>query len=267
MNTLRHTMRHALLIYIGIACLTACHTGYTITEVKGTRHEIGAALDSTPHALAAEYLTIYQERVRKMQAPVLGESTQFMEAKRPESLLSNLTADILREAALKYEGIPADVAVMNMGGLRSTLPEGNITVGDIYKIFPFENKLFTLTLTGEQLLELFNRFANVGGQGISGAEIIIGKANGQTYLAGATVGGEAIRKDKTYRIATIDYLAEGNDGMSTLRNGTERQLFDTLTLRQVVMNYIEGKTKEGKKIESTLDNRIQIVEIIKIIEY
>lgn len=270
MKTLRHTMRHALLIYIGIACLTACLTacctGYTITEVKSTRHEIGAALDSTPHALVAEYLTIYQERVREMQAPVVGESTQFMEAGRPESLLSNLTADILREAVLKYEGIPADVAVMNMGGLRSTLPKGKITVGDIYKIFPFENKLFTLTLTGEQLLELFNRFANVGGQGISGAEIIIGKANGQTYLAGATVGGEPIRKDKTYRVATIDYLAEGNDGMSTLRNGTERQLFDTLTLRQVVMNYIEDKTKEGKKIESTLDDRIQIVEVIKIIE-
>ena len=260
MKTRHHTMRHALLIYIGIACLTACRTGYTITEVKSTRHEIGAALDSTPHALVAEYLTFYQERVREMQAPVVGESTQFMEAGRPESLLSNLTADILREAAMKYEGIPADVAVMNMGGLRSTLPKGKITVGDIYKIFPFENKLFTLTLTGEQLIELFNRFANVGGQGISGAEIIIGKANGQTYLAGATVGGKPIRKDKSYRVATIDYLAEGNDGMSTLRNGTERQLFDTLTLRQVVTDYIVEQTAAGKRIESKLDNRIQVVE-------
>ena len=254
-------MRHALLIYISIACLTACHTGYTITEVKGTRHEIGAALDSTPHALAAKYLTIYQERVREMQAPVLGESTQLMEAGRPESLLSNLTADILREAALKYEGIPADVAVMNMGGLRSTLPEGNITVGDVYKVFPFENKLFTLTLTGEQLLDLFRCFVAVGGQGISGAEIVISKHKGRNdTLASATVGGKPIRKDKSYRVATIDYLAEGNDGMSTLREGTDRHLFDTLTLRQVVTDYIVEQTAAGKKIESKLDNRIQVVE-------
>ena len=254
---------------IGLICTSlfmACHTGYTITEVKGVRHEIGTTYDTAPHALTTEYLTIYKERVREMQAPVLGESTQFMEAKRPESLLSNLAADIIREAALKYGGNPADVGIMNMGGLRSTLPKGEITVGDVYKIFPFENKLFTLTLTGEQLLELFNRFAQVGGQGISGAEIIIGKANGQTHLAAASIGGKPIQKDKIYRIATIDYLAEGNDGMSTLRNGTERQLYDTLTLRQVAMEYIADQTKAGKKIESKLDGRIQIVEIIENIE-
>ena len=51
--------------------------------------------------------------------------------------------------------------------------------------------------------------------------------------------------------------------MSTLGNGTERQLFDTLTLRQVVMEYIADQTKAGKKIESKLDGRIQIIEIIE----
>lgn len=264
-NTIMKKVQRLLNIAL-LACasnLISCHTDYEVIQVVSTRHEINASLDAEPHALATEYLTTYKERVREMQAPVLGESTQFMEAKRPESLLSNLAADIIREAALKYGGSPADVGIMNMGGLRSTLPKGEITVGDVYKIFPFENKLFTLTLTGEQLLELFNRFTQVGGQGISGAEIIIGKANGQTYLAEATVGGKPIQKDKTYRIATIDYLAEGNDGMSTLGNGTERQLFDTLTLRQVVMEYIADQTKAGKKIESRLDGRIQIIEIIE----
>lgn len=44
--------------------------------------------------------------------------------------------------------------------------------------------------------------------------------------------------------------------MSTLREGTDRQLFDTLTLRQVVTDYIVEQTKLGKKIESKLDGRI-----------
>ena len=259
MRTLRHNKLQHLLIYIGILCLTSCHTGYEITQVSCTRHEINASLDSVPHALAAEYLARFQEEVRQIQAPVLGVSTQYMEAGRPESLLSNLTADILREAALKYGGEPADVGIMNMGGLRSSLPEGDITVGDVYKVFPFENKLFTLTLTGEQLLDLFRRFAAVGGQGISGAQLTIGHREAP-YLYEATVGGKAINKNKTYRIATIDYLAEGNDGMSTLREGTDRQLFDTLTLRQVVTDYIVEQTKQGKKIDSKIDGRIQIVE-------
>lgn len=257
MKTTRHNMRPTWLILIYVLCLAACHQRHEVGYVSGTRHEIGAALDSAPHALATEYLTRFQEEVRRMQAPVLGASKQYMEAGRPESLLSNLTADILREASLKYGGTIADVGIMNMGGLRSSLPEGNITVGDVYKVFPFENKLFTLTLTGEQLLDLFGRFAAVGGQGISGAEIVIGQANGQPCLAQATVAGKPIRKDKTYRIATIDYLAEGNDGMSTLRDGTERRLFDTLTLRQVVTNYIVEQTKQGNMIESRLEGRIK----------
>lgn len=252
---MRRKIQAILLACIFI--LTACHTGYEVVQVSGTRHEINTSLDSSPHALTTEYLTIYKNHVHEIQAPVLGVSTQYMEAGRPESLLSNLTADILREAAMRYGGTPADVGIMNMGGLRNTLPKGNITVGDVYKIFPFENKLFTLTLTGEQLLDLFRRFAAVGGQGISGALLTVSK-DGQ--LLGATVNSKAIKKEQNYRIATIDYLAEGNDGMSTLREGKDRQLFDTLTLRQVVTNYIIEKTKEGSKIDSKIEGRIQIVE-------
>ena len=112
-------------------------------------------------------------------------------------------------------------------------------------------------MTGEQLLDLFRRFAAVGGQGISGAQLTVSK-DGQ--LLGATVNSKAIEKEQNYRIATIDYLAEGNDGMSTLREGKDRQLFDTLTLRQVVTNYIIEKTKEGSQIDSKIEGRIQIVE-------
>lgn len=255
----------ALLLLACIVLLTTCRTGYEVVQVNGTRHEINATLDSVPHALATEYLVRFQEEVQRIQAPVLGVSTQYMEAGRPESLLSNLTADILREAALKYGGKPADVGIMNMGGLRSALPKGDITVGDVYKVFPFENKLFTLTLTGEQLLDLFRRFAAVGGQGISGAQIVVGYKEAP-YLHEATVGGKPINKNKTYRIATIDYLAEGNDGMSILREGTDRQLFDTLTLRQVVTDYIVEQTKQGKKIESKLDKRVWMYEKSDIIE-
>lgn len=244
------------LIIIGICvlCLASCGKSYEVAHVSAVRHEIGASLDSLPNAAASALLSAYQERVREIQAPVLGVSSHFMEADRPESLLSNLAADILRDAALRYGGQSVDVGVMNMGGLRSSLPEGDITVGDVYKVFPFENKLFTLSLTGEQLLDLFRRFAAVGGQGVSGAQLTISKDG---KLLKAAVAGRPIDKNKEYRIATIDYLAEGNDGMSVLREGTDRQLFDTLTLRQVVTDYIVAQTKAGKKIESKLDGRIR----------
>lgn len=243
-----------LIIGICVLCLASCGKSYEVAQVSAVRHRIDASLDSSPNMVAADLLSAYQERVREIQAPVLGVSLQHMEADRPESLLSNLAADILREASSRYGGQSADVGVMNMGGLRSSLPEGDITVGDVYKVFPFENKLFTLSLTGDQLLDLFRRFAAVGGQGVSGAQLTISKDG---KLLKAAVAGRPIDKNKEYRIATIDYLAEGNDGMSVLREGTDRRLFDTLTLRQVVTDYIVAQTKAGKKIESTLDGRIR----------
>lgn len=71
-----------------------------------------------------------------------------MEKGGPESLLSNLVADVLKGAATQVLGKPADMGLMNMGGLRNILSEGEITCGNIYEILPFENSLCVVTLKG-----------------------------------------------------------------------------------------------------------------------
>ena len=63
----------------------------------------------------------------------------------------------------------ADVGVTNMGGLRTALPEGDITYGNIYEITPFENTLCIVTMNGVLLRELFENIAAVHGEGLSGA--------------------------------------------------------------------------------------------------
>ena len=64
----------------------------------------------------------------------------------PESLLSNLIADVLREAAVEVLGKPADMGLINIGGIRNSLTEGDITTENIYEILPFENSLCVLTM-------------------------------------------------------------------------------------------------------------------------
>ena len=87
--------------------------------------------------------------------PVIGHAGRKLEAYRPESPLSNLLADILRISAEEKAGIKADVGVMNMGGIRNLLNEGEITIESVYEITPFENKLAIVALKGSDLLELF----------------------------------------------------------------------------------------------------------------
>ena len=106
-------------------------------------------------------------------------------------------------------GKPADVAVMNMGGIRNAMPEGEITFGTVYEIAPFENALCVLTMDGATLKELFGQIASVHGEGLSGAAL---KIDVEGNLLEAKVNGRQIDAKKTYTVATIDYLAEGNGG-------------------------------------------------------
>ena len=78
--------------------------------------------------------------------------------------LFNLLADILRISAQEKAGIKADVGVMNMGGIRNLLNEGEITIESVYEITPFENKLAIVALKGSDLLELFSQMAAVHGE-------------------------------------------------------------------------------------------------------
>ena len=103
---------------------------------------------------------------------------------------------------------------MNMGGLRSSLPAGEITFETIYEITPFENTLCIIEMTGKDVRRLFEDMARVHGEGLSGAQLVISKDG---KLLDAKVGGQELDDDRTYTVSTIDYLAEGNDHLDTFR--------------------------------------------------
>ena len=156
-------------IVAGIFMFSSCHSGYSLASVEGSRIEVTAALDANPDSAAIAVLAPYQKTVDSIMSPVIGQSARFMDRFRPESELSNLVADILRYSASAYIGRMADVGVTNMGGLRTALPEGDITYGNIYEITPFENTLCIVTMNGVLLRELFENIAAVHGEGLSGA--------------------------------------------------------------------------------------------------
>ena len=131
----------------------------------------------------------------------------------------------LRASAEEKAGIKADVGVMNMGGIRNLLNEGEITIESVYEITPFENKLAIVALKGSDLLELFSQMAGVHGEGISGAKLIISE---EGELLDAKVGGKNIEPEKEYQIATIDYLAEGNDRLEAFKRATGRAYCRTI---------------------------------------
>lgn len=102
-------------------------------------------------------------------------------------------------------GTGADLAIINTAGVRSTISSGEVTVKEIYEVFPFDNYVYLVNIKGDKLKSLINR------QG--------------SYLYWNTdFNPDSISTSKTYKLAVIDYVYFGSyydnyfeprDGVST----------------------------------------------------
>lgn len=260
-------MEHTYVKYLMMAVcaggflFTSCRTvretaaQYEVTRVEGGMITIDSVWDAHPDTKVAEIVKPYKEKLDAVMYEVIGTSAMKMEKGTPESLLSNLVAGVLQQAAVQVLGKPADMGLVNMGGLRNILPEGDITVSDVFEILPFENSLCVLTMKGADLRRLLEAIASLHGEGVSGIRLEI---TGDGKLLNAFVGEKALADDRLYTVATIDYLADGNGGMDALLQAEKRVCPENATLRGLFLDYVRQQTAEGNVITSRLDGRITI---------
>jgi 5'-nucleotidase / UDP-sugar diphosphatase len=132
--------------------------------------------------------------------------------------------DLVAEALLAADH-GAEVAIMNAGGIRTGLPGGDITLGDVIAVLPFGNTLATLKLKGSDLrtallhgLSLVGRggFPQVAGMRIGWnplapeqSSFTVRQADGR-YLP--------LEPDRVYGVATNNFLRGGGDGYAVLRD-------------------------------------------------
>lgn len=237
--------------------LVSCHSSYEVTKVEGSRISMNSVWDAEPDAEAVALLAPYKARMDSVMYHVVGTAEMSMDRFRPESLLSNLIADVLREAAVEVLGKPADMGLINIGGIRNSLTEGDITTENIYEILPFENSLCVLTMKGSAMKHLFENIAVRLGEGVSGIQLEISKDG---KLLQASIAGKPVEDDRDYTVATIDYLADGNDGMTAFLQADKRECPDGATLRGLFMKYVEKQTVAGKKVTSRMEGRVVVKE-------
>ncbi len=187
----------------------------------------------------------------RQMSTVIGCAAVPLTVGQPESTLSNWASDVLRLSARPYcGGQEADVAIVNVGGLRCDIPAGPVTLRKIYELMPFDNELVILTLPGSELMELCNLFAAAGGQGMSGLRLEIKHGKAQNM----TVNGRNIRPEQNYTIATSDYLAGGNDNMMPLARHTSRQETG-MKIRDIFIDFVRQETAAGRQLTAALDGR------------
>jgi 2',3'-cyclic-nucleotide 2'-phosphodiesterase (5'-nucleotidase family) len=224
-----------------------------VTQKSYIRMEVDARYDSLADVSTTKIMNQFKSRLDLVVTRPIGVSVAYMEAKAPESLLSNFLSDQLFEKSQEFCSEGVDMAVINMSGIRAPLPAGPLTVGDIYRIMPFENELVVVELRAADVLLLMQKMAKDGGEGVSNVRLTL--SNG--VLDSLMIGGKSLDMNRTYRIATMDYLADGNGGMPAFCNALKRT--DThLKVRDVYIRQIEKITAMGNKVIGSLDGRIRL---------
>lgn len=248
--------KHVFLLYImmGLCPTVGTHAQEKISAIRTSRIEVTDWLDAQITPQMRSVLAPYKTGVDSLMAPVLGQSRIGMGSGRPESLLGNWAADALVWATRTTDSLPsADFGLINVGGLRNSMPQGTVRRGDILLISPFINHLTVCELTGDVVLELMENIASVGGEAVSREVRMEIGTDGR--LKSATLNGEPIDPQRTYRLATIDYLAEGNDKMVALKKSSKKHITDLLA-SDVMMNCV----KESGTIDAKIEGRVIVTE-------
>lgn len=242
------------------------HAGVIIIDKdKITTKLIPASEYSNVNKSVNKTITIEAARINEALSDKFAETKVYLDGNRDpgvrtmETNLGDFAADAILWAANNAVGGGVDASITNGGGIRASIEIGNVTMKDMKTVFPFGNTISVVKVTGAQLLEILEAstsstpvaigaFPQVSGIEFS-VDTTVPYENGEqypdsTYFAPANPGariknvkvnGEALELDKTYTIATNDFLAAGGDTYYVLKN---QESYNTnVALEDALVNY------------------------------
>lgn len=246
--------RSILIYFIFILMPLMAHAQQGKLTFEASRVLMDSTWDTNNEPVAAGIIDFYKPEMDRLMQQVIGVTDYEMRSGRPESLLSNFAADAMLEYGRKISETKVDFSLTNFGGLRASLPKGNVRRYDVFSIFPFENYLVIIELPGTKVRELFESFAQNRVEAFS-YNIQLEIKGGM--LKDVLLEGEQIDPLKTYRIATIDFLLDGGDNVSALKSATKVEQTGVL-LRDAILDIIEAKSSKNIKLTSSITNRVKI---------
>lgn len=222
-------------------------------KVESENYSISPAAQLPPADTAIQQvISPYKEQMGRAMNEVIGHNKASLFLERPESDLGNFLADLLYRESLEYAGDSVDFSILNFGGVRLfELPKGEITIGKMYEIMPFENRLVILHISGGIVRQLADVIAADGGWPISQNfrfEIADKKAKN------IRLNNQPLQEDKIYTAALPDFIAFGNAGCNFF--ASLPRIETGYLVREVFINGIKKMEQQGQVVESKVDGRI-----------
>lgn len=220
----------------------------------------------SPHSDIQKLLDPYMKKTTSMLKETIAKTSAVFEfgaqlSRKKETSLGDLICDALVwYTNHQVIGEKVDFCIQNGGNIRSGLPFGDVTEEDLASTLPFKSSLQFLSLTGRDVIALFDHAATLP-QG-SGEFLQVSKEVRYTLnyennrIENLTIHDRPVEEDKIYRIVTNDFLADGRGGYHILKERALSPSKSEASLQTAVIHYL--KQLEQPIIPVT-DGRITII--------
>jgi 2',3'-cyclic-nucleotide 2'-phosphodiesterase (5'-nucleotidase family) len=171
----------------------------------------------------------YRDSMNREMNVVVGKATVNFIAERPNSNMGNWFADaVFANQTRNVRLAQPTFCLFNVGGIRSSINKGDITIGDVFKVMPFDNEIVWVQLPVSALSDIEAYIKKSGGEPLSNATI----SNGKLSINGM--------RDTTthFWIITSDYLMNGGDKMYFFEKKTQTVLTGKL-LRNALLEEVK----------------------------
>jgi 2',3'-cyclic-nucleotide 2'-phosphodiesterase (5'-nucleotidase family) len=241
---LRRKIGIALVLLLAISCKPGPQQ--SVVQYQGYLINKQAPIDSA----LVRLITPYGNQLKATMGKIIGVSERGLYKKQPESEIGNFMADAMKELAQIKFGKKVDAAFVNYGGVRSYIAKGNVTVGQIFELMPFDNLVVLQEINGTVLQQFLDKTALDGGWPLSGLTMTIKDKRAVNVM----IAGKPLDAKATYLIANSDYVANGGSDCNMLKGIAQENR--GYLLRDALLDYSLASTAKGKTIDSNLENRV-----------
>lgn len=205
-------------------------------------------------ASVIEMIAPYKIQLDAKMGETLVKNEQELFKQKPNSLLGNWMADAIVRQTKKYYKGQVDFGIQNYGGIRvRSLAEGELTLGQIYELMPFDNMMVIVKADGKATKALFERIADYGGWPIS-KELHLDISN--NTFGSALIGDKAFDQNKTYHIVMPDYIANGGDKCDFLKDLPREET--GVLIRTALIDDLKEMKKLGNTLAPDASKRIRL---------
>nr|WP_293301035.1 5'-nucleotidase [Allomuricauda sp.] len=233
--------------------MVSCKEGpQQLSKIEGKQLPINASLEEVDSI--ASFVAPFRNRINEVLDSTLAYAPKpfLLDDGKRNTSMGNLMADIVfEEAAPLFKsrtGNDLDFVVLNYGGVRSIISEGNVSARNAYEVMPFENRIAIVEMSGSAVRELISFLINATRRHpFSGMQIVLDKKGS---LESVNIQGMPFDENRTYFVGTSDYLVQGGPSI-----GFFKDTLSTTDIDYFLRNAIIDHFRKVDTLNAVVDDR------------